>query len=283
MMIESDAPWRVGQIAYTKLCGLAFCGYVAKVSSDTLVITVAQPDDVDLPADITSLAWEQLPVEGADYDMSDALVRLPTVAAAKSRPLHWTPVVRFSSPPSMEGISEAMRADSGFRVGDVSSSTKSVVRGLQRVGRTANARSALGGDAAASTSRGNRAIGAALENFIGAQDDGDEELDAGVDRPELNLRALQSLLGGPRPNGGAESQYAGSKVGPRNMERATAASSMGRHSPQAMAPVGGDNGNDGPSLEGLQQILDASDGSFEPLHSAAYAERTQEVEQATGR
>ena len=27
-----------------------------------------------------------------------------------------------------------------------------------------------------------------------------------------------------------------------------------------MAPVGGDNGNDGPSLEGLQQILDASDG-----------------------
>ena len=44
------------------------------------------------------------------------------------------------------------------------------------------------------------------------------------------------------------------------MERATAASSMDRHSPQAMAPVGGDNGNDGPSLEGLQEILESADG-----------------------
>ena len=72
MTIESEAPWRVGQIAYTKLCGLAFCGYVAEVNSDILVIVVAQPDGVDVPSDITSLAWEQLPAEGCDYDMSGA-------------------------------------------------------------------------------------------------------------------------------------------------------------------------------------------------------------------
>ena len=132
MMIESDAPWRVGQITHTKLCGLAFCGYVAEVSSDTLVIAVAQPEDVDLPADITSLAWEQLPAEGADYDIAVAFVRLPTVAAAKSRPLRWTPVVRFNSPPSMEGISETMRADIGFHVDDVSSSAESVVQDAQQ-------------------------------------------------------------------------------------------------------------------------------------------------------
>ena len=56
-MSESDAPWRGGQIAYAKVCGLAFSGYVAEVRSDTLVIGVAQPDGVDLTASKTNSAW----------------------------------------------------------------------------------------------------------------------------------------------------------------------------------------------------------------------------------
>ena len=184
--------WRRGDIAFCAVDGIRFAGMAAKDHEHgDVALTVILPLNGAASAMGSVLSGglivDDFPAAEGDSSMRVCLIELPVTQVARSRPLRWKDLQRFTSVPCLDAVVELL-AEPDTRV--PLSSGEELPGALARIARAVNAASSVSAPVAR-PSRGD------LDEFL--EHEGESDDDEGRDPPgAAALGRLQGICQ-PRP------------------------------------------------------------------------------------